>query len=149
MHAWRALSPPCQVSKPRVGGDRQPGLCPVILVYHLGPAFPEQDSALAIWGLCTATPFPAQPPRPCPASGAPKTPRGQGQDGHTLIRTHRGCGLCGHRHRISLGVWGGEGEIRDLRTAQLKPSISQPSPRMLLQWPRSPAAPAPTSQMES
>lgn len=74
-HPQSSESPPSphQVSMPRVGGDRQPGLCPVVLVYHLGPAFLEPGSALAIWGLCTATPFPAQPPWPCPPSEAPQT----------------------------------------------------------------------------
>lgn len=49
-------------------------------------------SALVIWGLCTATPSSTQPPQPCPGPGAPKTTRGQGQGGHSLIMTHRGCG---------------------------------------------------------
>ena len=77
-----AQSPPSshQVSVPRAGGDRQPGLCPVVLVYHLGPVFLEPDSALVIWGLCTAAPSLEQPPphpcpRLCPGSGPPKTTR--------------------------------------------------------------------------
>lgn len=64
---------PHQASLPRVGGDRQLGLWPVVLVYHLGPAFLEPDSAVAIWGLCRATPFPSQPLRPCSGSRPPET----------------------------------------------------------------------------
>lgn len=68
----QSLSSSHQVSSPRSGGDRQPGLCPVVLVCHLGPAFLEPDSALVIWGLGSAAPSPARPP-PWPGSGTPKT----------------------------------------------------------------------------
>ena len=127
---------PHQASLPRVGGDRQLGLWPVVLVYHLGPAFLEPDSALAIWGLCRATPFPSQPLQPCSGSRTPKTTRGRGQGGHILIVTHGGCGLCGHRPRIRPRRYGerGWGEIRDLRMAWLKPTNPQPSPCMLCEW---------------
>lgn len=106
-------STPHQASLPRVGGDRQLGLWPVVLVYHLGQAFLEPDSALAIWGLCRATPFPSQPLRPCSGSRPPKTTRGRGQGGHTLVVTRAGCGLCGHRPRMRPRRYGGrEGRER-------------------------------------